>query len=121
MFDDDAKPGRSFDLNDSKVKAYKSPIPESGPENDKPVKANKLDSEPMVELFHKLMTYYVQELDRQAENRHEMAVDEDFYDNIQWTQEDAQTLKDRGQMPLVYNVISTSLNWVIGSEKTRSN
>lgn len=116
MFDDDAKPGRSFDLNHAKVKAYDSPISKS---DQQPVKKkkSKLDSDDMREFHTKLMTYYVQELDRQAENRHEMAVDEDFYDNIQWTEEDARTLKERGQMALVYNVISTSVNWVIGTEK----
>lgn len=116
MFDDEAKPGRSFDLNHAKVKPYESPISKSDQQPAKK-KKSKLDSDEMREFHLKLMTYYVQELDRQAENRHEMAVDEDFYDNIQWTEEDARTLKERGQMALVYNVISTSVNWVIGSEK----
>lgn len=116
MFDDEAKPGRSFDLNHAKVKQYESPIPKSEKPKGKQ-KSSSLDGAEATELHSKLMTYYVQELDRQAENRHEMAEDEDFYDNIQWTEEDARTLKDRGQMPLVYNVISTSVNWVLGSEK----
>ncbi|ACR15039.1 phage portal protein [Burkholderia phage BcepIL02] len=79
--------------------------------------ANPLDSEKAVELHSRLLSYYRQELSRQQENRCEMAVDEDYYDNIQWTQEELDELKERGQSPTVYNVISQSVNWIIGSEK----
>lgn len=80
-------------------------------------KRHQLDSEKLRELHSKLVAMYEQELDRQAENRAQMAVDADYYDNIQWTPEDAQALRDRGQEPLVYNVITQALNWVIGTEK----
>ncbi|GJH00225.1 portal protein [Paraburkholderia terrae] len=79
--------------------------------------AHPLDSEANVELHGQLLSFYQQELDRQGENRFQQAADEDYYDNIQWTEEEAQVLKDRGQAPIVYNVISTSVNWIIGSEK----
>lgn len=80
-------------------------------------KPNALDSEKNELLHNRLMGYYQQELDRQQVNRHEQAIDEDFYDNIQWTDADAQVLKDRGQIPLVYNVIATAVDWVLGSER----
>lgn len=80
-------------------------------------KRAKLDSEEMRELHSRLMAYYLQELDRQAENRKHQAEDEDFYDNRQWAEGDAQAVRDRGQEPLVYNVIAQSVNWVIGTEK----
>lgn len=76
-----------------------------------------LDSEDARELHSRLVSYYRQELDRQSENRFQMAADEDYLDNIQWTEEDAAILRDRGQAPLVYNVISTSVRWVLGTEK----
>lgn len=79
--------------------------------------ANELDSEASQLLHGRLLSYYRQELSRQEDNRAEMAVDEDYYDNIQWTEEEMQALKERGQAPLVYNVISQSVNWIIGSEK----
>lgn len=78
---------------------------------------HELDSEEMEEMHRQLLGRYENELDRQGENRDDMAIDEDFYDNIQWNQEDTAALKERGQMPLVYNVISSSVNWVIGTEK----
>lgn len=83
----------------------------------KPVKKHKLDKSKMLQLHRRLLSYYEQELSRQSTNRHQMAVDEDFYDNIQWSEQDAQALKERGQMPIAYNVISTAVNWVINSQK----
>ncbi|HZJ96206.1 MAG TPA: hypothetical protein VFD12_00065, partial [Oligella sp.] len=63
----------------------------------------KLDSEEMVELHKELMDKYRRELERQYENRMEQAIDEDYYDSIQWSEEDAQVLRERGQAPMVYN------------------
>lgn len=83
----------------------------------KPVKVSKLDSQPMIGLHHRLMDYYTRELERQADNRAEMAEDEDFYDNIQWAADDADAVRERGQVPLVYNVISAAVDWVTGTEK----
>lgn len=109
-----------FDLNaqDGSVRTekYESPIP-SYKDSEKPIRAHKLDSADMVRRHRELMSLFVTEQDRQSENRREMAIEEDFYDNIQWSAEDAQTLEDRGQVPLVYNVISASVDWITGSEK----
>lgn len=78
---------------------------------------SSLDGPQGIQLHRKLVGYYQRELERQSVNRAEQAQDEDYYDNDQWSAEDQATLKDRGQMPLVYNVISTTINWVIGTEK----
>ena len=90
-------------------------------ENATPIKAggkrHNLDEQRMQRMHSKLIGMYETELDRQAENRAQMATDEDFYDNIQWSEEDAQALRDRGQEPLVYNVITQAINWVTGTEK----
>lgn len=110
-----------FDLqaDDGSVRKrpYKSPIPADDPKAARPKRGNPLDTAQM-KLFHlRLLDHWTRELDRQAENRLEMAQEEDFYDNIQWTAEDAQTLRERGQVPLVYNVISASVDWITGTEK----
>lgn len=76
-----------------------------------------LDSAENLEMHRRLLAIYEDELDRQQENRIEQAEDEDFYDNIQWREEDARELKERGQVPLCYNVISSAVNWVLGTEK----
>jgi hypothetical protein len=58
-----------------------------------------------------------QERDRQSVNRMQMAVDEDFYDGLQWTEEDAAELIARGQAPLVFNKVKPTMNWMLGTEK----
>lgn len=40
----------------------------------------------------------------------------DYYDNKQWTDEEAQILRQRGQAPIVDNVIAGKVNWLIGQE-----
>lgn len=81
------------------------------------VRTNTLDNDKNLMLWRRLMGHYRRELERQADNRAEMATDEDFYDSIQWTAEDRQYLLDRNQQPLVYNVIATTVNWLLGTEK----
>lgn len=78
---------------------------------------SSLDGPEAFALHRKLMGFYQHELQHQAANRMEMAEDEDFYDNEQWTDTDKAILADRGQMPLVYNVIATTVNWILGTEK----
>ena len=109
-------------MSDMKAKGWqRKGTPESrmmfGDEIDQDKPANELDSEAMRTLHSRLLSYYQQELSRQGINRAEMATDEDFYDNIQWTEEDARVLRERGQTPICYNVITTSLNWLMNSQK----
>lgn len=110
-----------FDLNDETTTRLQKGSPEDRlvtPDAEEPAKPeNALDGPSGRELHSRLISYYRQELERQSENRHEQAVEEDYYDNIQWTEEEARILKDRGQAALVYNVIAQSVNWIIGSEK----
>lgn len=110
-----------FDLNDKQSTRVIKGGPESRLSFDDPEPAehrgNVLDNEEHHRLHKRLMGNYQRELDRQHDNRIEQAQDEDFYDNIQWSEEDARTLRDRGQAPLTYNVISQTINWIIGSEK----
>ncbi len=115
-----------FDLNDEKkTRIVKNNPIERQPSFDEETEEtggdgasdHVLDSYESVELHSKLLSYYRMELDRQYENRLEQAKDDDYYDNIQWAEEDANEIRDRGQSPIVYNVISQSVNWIIGSEK----
>jgi hypothetical protein len=79
--------------------------------------SNPLDDDEHHQLHCKLLGYYQRELDRQNGNRIQQAIDEDYYDNDQWSEADAEELKERGQAAICYNVITQSINWVIGSEK----
>lgn len=122
MFDDpEAKTG--FDFREARVNKKATAIdrlPDAG-EDEAEQPDNPLDRPEAQRLHKNLLGVYQQELERQSPNRHEQAVDEDFYDNIQWDEKDAEILRERGQVPIVYNVISTSVDWVLGSQKrTRS-
>lgn len=55
--------------------------------------------------------------DLQAEERLQMAIDEDYYDHLQWRYEDALVLMDRGQAPLVFNESRQTIDWVLGMQK----
>ena len=79
--------------------------------------ANPLDSVASKKLFTKLLDWYQQELDRQAANRYQMALDHDYYDALQWTEEDANVLINRGQAPLVFNEVKPTIDWLIGTER----
>lgn len=96
---------------------YRSPIPASEPKEARAVAGNRLDSADFAELHSRLISHYTRELDRQYRNRIEMGLDADYYDNDQWSEEDRATLEERGQVPIVYNVISASVDWVTGSER----
>lgn len=72
-------------------------------------------------LHGKLMGWHTIELERQRENRQQQHIDHEFYDGHQWKGTDIEVLKDRGQDPLTFNVIATSIDWIIGSEmRTRT-
>lgn len=78
---------------------------------------HQLDGEKARETLRKLLEWFYYEKDRQATNRIEMAMDADFYDGIQWDPEDAAILRERGQMPLVFNEVAPMVDWVIGTER----
>lgn len=82
-----------------------------------PKQAHILDGDEARKELRKLLEWFYYEREKQATNRLEMAMDADFYDNLQWTEEDAQALRERGQMPLVYNEIAPMVDWIIGTER----
>jgi hypothetical protein len=61
--------------------------------------------------------WFIAEASKQAQNRAMMARCEAFYDGEQYTAEDAQVLRDRGQNPVVYNEVKPTIDWMIGTER----
>lgn len=91
-------------------------------ENEERAMADEFDSSEyatpkMRRLHSKLIGWFENERRLQAVNRYQMSLDEDFYDSLQWSDEDAQKLMDRGQAPLVYNLIKPAVNWILGTER----
>jgi hypothetical protein len=68
-------------------------------------------------IHGKLYAWFTEELSVQSANRYQQSIDADFYDSIQWSDEDAEELRQRGQAPLVINQIKPAVDWVIGTEK----
>lgn len=110
-----------FDLNanDGSVqrKEYKSPISDAEPPEGEEQATGDLDKPAALELHRRLFDYFLTEVDIQGPNRLDQEVDADMYDHIHWTEEDLQALKDRGQLPITYNVTTAAINWLLGTEK----
>lgn len=85
--------------------------------SETPRAAHRLDSPALLKTFRKLQEWFDQEMQRQAANRYQQALDCDYYDGLQWTEEDAQTLLERNQAPLVFNEIKPTIDWMIGTER----
>ncbi|MGP9804035.1 portal protein [Paracoccus sp. NSM] len=127
MFDIDFSSGRILTVNGHPYNSRPGEVPflESAKaqiERDRaspPAKSrvSKLDSPEAIDLWKRLLATYRYELERQAQNRYEMSVDEDFYDHIQWTLEEIAELEARGQFPLVFNLIQTTINWMLGTQR----
>ncbi len=108
----------SYSSSDSP--AYGSASREAGqqPESDDGQgKKHKYDSPESLKLLNRLREWFDQEWQRQAFNRYQMAMDEDYYDSLQYTEEDAAELMMRGQAPTVYNEIKPTIDWMIGTER----
>lgn len=101
-----------------------------GPTKDTPVDVAKLPERQVInpdapsrpdEGTHQrhatLMQCLKDERDLQGEERIQMAIDNDYYDHLQWREEDAQVLMDRGQAPLVFNESRQTIDWVCGVQK----
>jgi hypothetical protein len=77
----------------------------------------RLESQEYQERFRKLLQWWRQARQAQADNRVEQAVDEDYYDGIQLTDEEIQVLLDRNQPIQIYNITKHMLNWILGTER----
>lgn len=77
----------------------------------------KFLTEDYTKIHRRLMNWYLNERELQAYNRYQMAIDEDFFDGLQWTEEEAAELASRGQAPIVYNHIKPTINWLLGTER----
>ncbi len=75
------------------------------------------EAKTLAERHEQRMAWFYDEASAQAANRRLMARDEAAYDNDQWTREEAETLKERGQEPIVYNEIAPTIDWLIGTER----
>lgn len=64
----------------------------------------------------KVWGYYWEGRDLSSKFRQEAQIDANYYDNEQWTEEEKNELKDRGQPPIVINRIKPVIDLVIGTQ-----
>jgi hypothetical protein len=76
-----------------------------------------LDSEAYQKRFRTLQDWWTETRQHHAYNRSEQARDADFYDGLQWSDDDVLALADRGQAALVFNVTAQHINWLLGTER----
>lgn len=99
------------------------PTQAEGPDSGQPIPfldEQQQETDPVAERDRRhavLMECLNDERDRQAEERQQAAIDEDFYDHLQWRQDDAQVLMERGQAPLVFNQARQTIDWLAGTQE----
>lgn len=92
--------------------------PEGFKQNPDDEMATDPAAESALQRKNRVLAYWDQVREAQAENRHEMAIDEDFKDGDQWTAEDKHELETvRGQPALTFNLIGPTCRWLSGTEK----
>ena len=86
---------------------------------EKPPKGiHPLDREDVRKRFAKVSSWFAQERVRQADFRSESMADHEFYDGPgQWTQEEKNLLAQRSQVPITFNQVKPTVDWVLGTEK----
>lgn len=117
MDDFDVRINRSNAPGEDYFRRQEQSVAESGGGEVAVTDGHPMDAEPALVELRKLLEWYYNEKDIQSANRLEMSMDADFYDSLQWDPEDAQVLRDRGQMPLVYNEVAPMIDWLIGTER----
>lgn len=70
-----------------------------------------------LQRFQRRKAWFSMEWQRQEANRFQMALDEDYYDSLQWTEEEAAAVRSRGQNPVVFNETKPTIDWLIGTER----
>lgn len=65
----------------------------------------------------RLRGWFWQEMARQAANRYQMAKDEDYYDSLQWSDEEAAAVLARDQFPISWNEVAAQVDFLIGTER----
>jgi hypothetical protein len=83
----------------------------------KPGGGLKMDAKSVLARHDRRKAWFLAEASRQAVNRALMAKCESYYDGVQYTYEDAETLRARGQNPVVYNEVKPTIDWLIGTER----
>lgn len=75
------------------------------------------DREEHDRILKQLVGYFEEAEESSQQSREKSERDRDYYDGKQWTIEEAETLKKRGQPVVAMNVIRSRVNYYLGMEK----
>lgn len=78
---------------------------------------HELDTREASQVHARVLDWWYTAIDAEFDNRIEQQLDYDFYDHIQWSEQDKAVLSARHQAPLTYNKIKMALDWIIGTER----
>jgi len=78
---------------------------------------NPLDSQEGKAKERKLKEWWHEARVSASDNRFEQSLDADFFDGLQWRDDDAEVLRERGQAPLVFNIVQQHVRWILGTER----
>ncbi len=84
---------------------------------DKGRKKSPLDKEETQDRLKRIKDWWMRTTSTLASSRKEMMIDHEYYDSEQWTEEEKLELRERGQEPVVFNMVATSIDWILGTEK----
>jgi len=76
-----------------------------------------MESEEVKDRLKRVEDWWQRSVSILADSRVEMMTDHEYYDNEQWTEEEKEILEERGQDPVVFNVIASSIDWILGAER----
>ena len=77
----------------------------------------RTDAQSWDRKYRRLRSWFELEHARQEVNRYQQALDCDYRDGKQWTNEEARIVRSRGQNPVVYNEIHPTIEWLAGTER----
>lgn len=78
---------------------------------------NPLDSDAMRDLASQFENFWTEARDHHAENRVQRFIDHDYYDHEQISPEDMAVYEERGQAPVVQNLVHGAVDWLSGTER----
>lgn len=84
---------------------------------DAVVAEHPLDSEDNKNLAKQLEQWWIEARDKHAQNRVDRFLDHDYYDHDQISPEDRAVYEERGQAPVVQNLIHGAVDWLSGTER----
>ena len=84
-----------------------------GSDDDKEAVKKAAESAKALDRFSRRRSWFVMELQRQAANRYQMALDEDYYDGDQWTQAEAAEVLGEGRATILFRVIFPNITSAI--------